>query len=197
MRRRAAKLSRVQATVITYDVHDDPLVRRSRSRSGQEMPKLRYSAWVSPSLTGEPQLWQNRASSKGSVPQVRHAVTAVIRPSANPGPQRLQGPQRIGRWTLQEGLLASQWVMPTRSFETLICRLFRDKLGMPPDRSPSWQSLSPGDMAVQLKRFRQVAVAIPEVRISGGIAVRPRQKSPQPQQPDVAYHQTLIGWRGR
>jgi hypothetical protein len=43
MRRRAAKLSRVQATVITYDVHDDPLVRRSRSRSGQEMPKLRYS----------------------------------------------------------------------------------------------------------------------------------------------------------
>jgi hypothetical protein len=47
------------------------------------------------------------------------------------------------------------------------------------------------------KRFRHVAVAIPEVRVRCGIALSPRQQCPQPQQPDVAYHQTLIGWRGR
>jgi len=47
---------------------------------------------------------------------------AVIRPSANPGPQ---GSLRIGGQTLHAALLASQWVMPMRSFETLISRLFR------------------------------------------------------------------------
>jgi hypothetical protein len=61
----------------------------------------------------------------------------------------------------------------------------------------SWHSLGPRDMPLVAKRFRRVAVAIPEVRVSCGIAVRPRQQSPQPQQPDVAYHQTLVGWRGR
>src|SRR5271156_3521041 len=50
-----------------------------------------YSAWVSASLSGEPQLWQKRAFSRGSVPHVRHAATVVIRPSADPGPQRFQG----------------------------------------------------------------------------------------------------------
>ena len=49
-----------------------------------------YSARASPSSTGEPQLWQNRAFSKGSVPHVRHAAMAVTRPSADPAPQRLQ-----------------------------------------------------------------------------------------------------------
>src|SRR5271163_2913590 len=49
-----------------------------------------YSAWVSASLTGEPQLWQNRAFSKASVPHVRHAAMAVTRPSANPGPRSSQ-----------------------------------------------------------------------------------------------------------
>jgi len=43
----------------------------------------------------------------------------------------------------------------------------------------------------------KVAAAIPEVCISSGIAVSPRQSSPQPQQPDVAHHQTLIRWRSR
>jgi hypothetical protein len=33
--------------------------------------------------------------------------------------------------------------------------------------------------------------------MSRGIAVSLRQQRTQPQQPDVAYHQTLIGWRGR
>jgi hypothetical protein len=32
-----------------------------------------YSAWASQSSTGEPQLWQNRAFSKGLVPHVCHA----------------------------------------------------------------------------------------------------------------------------
>ena len=50
---------------------------------------------------------------------------------------------------------------------------------------PSWHCLGPGDMSLEAKRFRHVAVAIPEVRVSGGIAVRPRQESPQPQQPDL------------
>jgi hypothetical protein len=46
------------------------------------------------------------------------------------------------------------------------------------------------------KRFRHVAVAIPELRISRVITVSPREQSPQPQQPNLSYHQTLIGWRG-
>jgi hypothetical protein len=40
-------------------------------------------------------------------------------------------------------------------------------------------------------------VAIPQVRVSRGVAVSPRQESPQPQEPDVTYHQTLISRRGR
>jgi hypothetical protein len=52
-------------------------------------------------------------------------------------------------------------------------------------------------MSLVAKRFRHVAVPIPEIRVSRVIAVSPRQKSPQPQQPDLAYHQTLFGWRGR
>src|ERR1700722_9441997 len=61
----------------------------------------------------------------------------------------------------------------------------------------SRHGLGPVDMALELKRYRHVAVAIPEFGVSRGITVSPRQQSPQPQQPDVAYHQTLVGWRGR
>jgi hypothetical protein len=50
----------------------------------------------------------------------------------------------------------------------------------------SWHRLGPRDMSLEAKRSRHVAVAIPEVRISCGIAVSPRQESPQPQQPDLA-----------
>jgi hypothetical protein len=46
-----------------------------------------YSAWISPSWTGEPQPWQKRAFSRGSVPHVRHVAMAVTRPSANSGPR--------------------------------------------------------------------------------------------------------------
>src|ERR1700677_3364013 len=55
-----------------------------------------YSARVSCPVTGAPQPSQNRASSRGLVPHVRHAAVAVIRPSADPGPQ---GSLRIGGWT--------------------------------------------------------------------------------------------------
>jgi hypothetical protein len=51
-------------------------------------------------------------------------------------------------------------------------------------------------MSFETELFRHVAVAIPEIRVRG-IAVRPRQQCAQPQQPNLAYHQTLIGWRGR
>src|ERR1700674_3519843 len=43
---------------------------------------------------------------------------AVTRPPPIPAP----GSHRIGDWALHEALLASQWVIPIRSFETLICR---------------------------------------------------------------------------
>ena len=36
-------------------------------------------------------------------------------------------------------------------------------------------------MPLEAKRSRHVAVAVPQVRVSRGIVVRPRQKSPQPQ----------------
>ena len=64
------------------DVH----VSRVSSSANSTVTCL-YSAWVTASLTGEPQLWQNRAFCKGSVPHVRHAATVVIRPSADPGPR--------------------------------------------------------------------------------------------------------------
>ena len=55
----------------------------------------------------------------------------------------------------------------------------------------------PRDMPLEAKRFRHVAVAIPVFAIAGIVTVSPRQQSLQPQQPDLAYHQTLIGWRFR
>ena len=45
----------------------------------------------------------------------------------------------------------------------------------------SWHRLGLRDMPLEAKRFRHVAVAVPQVRVSRGIVVRPRQKSPQPQ----------------
>jgi TrwC relaxase len=51
-----------------------------------------YSAWVSCSVTGAPQPSQNRAPSRSSMPQVRHAVAAVIRLSAASGPRGPSSP---------------------------------------------------------------------------------------------------------
>jgi hypothetical protein len=42
------------------------------------------------------------AFSRGSVPHVQHLAAVVTRPSTDPGPQRLRGALRIGRWTLHE-----------------------------------------------------------------------------------------------
>ncbi len=52
-------------------------------------------------------------------------------------------------------------------------------------------------MPFEAKRFRHRAVAIPEVRVSPGIAVSPRQQSPEPQQADFADNQSVVGWRVR
>jgi hypothetical protein len=45
-----------------------------------------YSAGLVSGLIGEPQEWQNRASSSGSVPHVPHVVAVVIRFAADPSP---------------------------------------------------------------------------------------------------------------
>ena len=62
---------------------------------------------------------------------------------------------------------------------------------MPPNRPLSWHRLGPRDMSFEAKRFRHVAVAIPKVRVSRGIAVSPRQQSPQPQQQDVVQNKRI------
>ena len=50
---------------------------------------------------------------------------AVMRPSADPGPQRFQGALRVGGQTLRKEPSAFR-VIPIQSFESLVCRLFRD-----------------------------------------------------------------------
>ena len=62
---------------------------------------------------------------------------------------------------------------------------------------PSWHRLGPLHVPLEAKLCGHRAVAIPIVAVGGLIAVGPRQQRAQPQQPDVAYHQTLVGWRGR
>src|SRR5882757_9745159 len=63
------------------------------------------------------------------------------------------------------------------------------------ERRRSWHCLGPVDMPLEAKRFRHVAVAIPEVRVGRGIPVSPRKASPQPQQPDLAHRETAVGLR--
>jgi hypothetical protein len=74
-------------------------------------------------------------------------------------------------------------------------RAFWDKVGMPPDRPPSWHRLGPRDMPLVAKRSRLVAVAVPIVAIGGVVAMGSCQQCAQPQQPYFTYHQTLIGRR--
>ena len=52
-------------------------------------------------------------------------------------------------------------------------------------------------MSLEAKRFRHVTVAIPVFAIAGVLTAGPRQQNSQPQQPDLAQHQTLIGGRSR
>jgi hypothetical protein len=61
-----------------------------------------------------------------------------------------------------------------------------------PIQLPSRHRLGPRDMPFEAKCFRHVAVVIPEVRVSRGVAVSPRDEGPQPQQPDVADNYTIV-----
>jgi hypothetical protein len=51
-------------------------------------------------------------------------------------------------------------------------------------------------MAIELKGFRHVAVAVPIRAVGGLVSASTGQKSVQSQQADLAYHQTVIGWHG-
>ena len=53
--------------------------------------------------------------------------------------------------------------------------------------------LGQGDMPLEAKPFRHVAVAIPELRIRRGVAVSPRHKSPQPQQRNLEQYESRVG----
>src|SRR4051812_14835801 len=48
-------------------------------------------------------------------------------------------------------------------------------------------------MPLEAKRSRHGTIAIPIVAVGGVVTVRPGEQRSQPQQPDVAYSQTLIG----
>src|ERR1700682_4117262 len=56
--------------------------------------------------------------------------------------------------------------------------------------------LGPVDVAFEAKRCRHRTIAPHQVPVGHVVAAGPRQQSSEPQQPDVAYHQTLIVWRG-
>ena len=75
-------------------------------------------------------------------------------------------------------------------------RLPRSKRGWH-NGPPSWHRLGPLHMSFEAKRFRHGAVAIPIVAVGRVVAAGPRQQRAQPQQPDVADNQSVIGWRGR
>jgi hypothetical protein len=46
-------------------------------------------------------------------------------------------------------------------------------------------------MPLEAKRFRHVAVAIPQVVVAGLLTAGACQQCPQPQQPDITYHQSV------
>jgi hypothetical protein len=48
------------------------------------------------------------------------------------------------------------------------------------------------DISLEVKRSRHVAVAIPIVAIAGIVTLSPRQKSTEPQQPDLAQSETIV-----
>jgi hypothetical protein len=62
-----------------------------------------------------------------------------------------------------------------RSFETLVTRLFRGASGSHRPRPPSWHRLGPLHVPLEAKRSRHVAVAIPQLHITRGVAVSPRE----------------------
>ncbi len=48
------------------------------------------------------------------------------------------------------------------------------------------------DVSFEAKRFRHRTVAIRQVAVGNVVAAGPGQQGPQPQQPDVAQHQTFV-----
>jgi hypothetical protein len=70
-----------------------------------------------------------------------------------------------------------------RSFETLVCRLFRDKVSSP----PSWHCLGPLHMPLEAQRCRHCAVVVPIVALGGFIPTGAGQQRPQPQKPDLTF----------
>ena len=70
-------------------------------------------------------------------------------------------------------------------------------MGGPPWMPAVMASPRPTHVPLEAKRCRHGAVAIPIVAVGGLVAVSPRQQCAHPQQPDVAYHQPLVGLGGR
>jgi hypothetical protein len=99
---------------------------------------------------------------------------------------RLRKSSRSSPWTNERRpiLTSDSCSIPRRQGSPRVCPLSRHRIG-------------PGDMTLEAKRFRHVAVAIPVFAVDGIVTASPRQQSVQPQQPDLAYHQTLICWRCR
>ena len=62
---------------------------------------------------------------------------------------------------------------------------------------PGHSTLGPLHVPVEAKRCGHGAIAIAVVAIAGIVTLSPCQKSTESQQPDVADHETLIGWHGR
>jgi len=62
------------------------------------------------------------------------------------------------------------------------------------DPPPSCHRLDPLHVPLEAKRGRHRAVTLPIVAIGGVVAMGSCQQRPQPQQPDVADNQPVIGW---
>src|SRR5262249_38672375 len=59
--------------------------------------------------------------------------------------------------------------------------------------APSRPRLGQGDMPLEAKRFRDVRIAIAELRVIRGVAVTPRQQCPQPQQRNLEQYESRVG----
>jgi hypothetical protein len=165
---------------------DDESSRPEESRGGPNDYQTRVrQIWVPTLLLGE----VHRRGTNDS-----HVVPMWCKPRI--AATKLLSTHKL--WCAILGLNQLTLTCRSRVFDSLRgCEWVEISKSRSPLRPPSWHRLGPRDMPFETKGSRHVAVAIPEVPVSCGIAVSLRQESPQPQQPDVAYHQTLIGRRGR
>ena len=148
---------------------------------GYRCPLYVDDAAVTTTDLGSDQATRQLDSASLTVPQEVDAFTATV--------EELPGHGLLVRLPLHGDVVAGDGAtaQPRRAMdrrgrldlrvaiETLETRLFCDNVGMPLDRSQSWHSLSPGDMALELKGFRCVAVAIPVFAIAGLVTVSPGQ----------------------